>query len=65
MTPLTYFCTAYFLLLTIYLHAKFEVLSFSRSIDIGVRILKIWASSAILNAILNGFSQFRLFRGAM
>jgi len=32
--------------------------------DIGVRILKIWASSAILDSILSEFSQFRLFHEA-
>jgi len=29
MSLLTYFCVAYFLLLTIHLHAKFEAYSFS------------------------------------
>jgi len=45
-------------------HTKFEISSFSRSKDIGVRILKIWASSAILDSILGEFSRFRLFHGA-
>jgi len=43
------------LLLVVDAHTKFEVSSFSRSIDIGVRILKIWASSAISGSTLSGF----------
>jgi len=49
------------LLFVVTAHTKFEVRSFSRSRDIGVCILKIWASSAILNSTLSGFWQFRSF----
>jgi len=52
------------LLFVVDAHTKFEVTSFSRSKDIGVRILKIWPSSAILDSILSGFSQIRSFPGA-
>jgi len=55
---------AYFLLFAVYLQAQFGAYSFSRSKDIGVRILKIWASFTILDLTLSGFSQFRSFPGA-
>jgi len=45
-------------------HSIFEIFSFSRSKDIGLRILKIWASSAILDSTLSVFSQFCLFHAA-
>jgi len=61
MTPLTYFCAAYFyslesiyvlnlqlIVLAIDAHTKFEVSSFSCSRDIEFRIIKIWAVSAML-----------------
>jgi len=46
------------------MHTIFEVSGFSCSRDIGVRILKIWASSAILDSTLSSFTQFRSFPGA-
>jgi len=52
---LTYFCKAYF---------SFEVSSFSCSKDIGVRILKIWVTSTILDSTTSEFSQFRLIQAA-
>jgi len=43
------------LLLVVDANNKFEVSSVSRSRDIGVRILKLWASSAILDLTLGVF----------
>jgi len=51
------FCMGSKLLLVVDAHIKFEVSSFSRSEDIGARILKIWASSAILDSTLSEFWQ--------
>jgi len=45
-------------------HTKFKVYSFSRPIDIRIRMLKIWALSAILDSTRSGFSQFCLFHRA-
>jgi len=58
ISPLTYFCTAYFPLFTLYLRDKFELCS---SKDIGVHILKTWASSAILDWIFCGFDNSAAF----
>jgi len=55
------FCMTSNLLVVVDVHTKFKDSSFSRFMDIGVRILKVWASSAILDSTLNGFSQFRSF----
>jgi len=52
------------LLFVIDAHTIFEDSSFSYSKDIGVRILKIWASSAILDLTVSGFWQFCSFSGA-
>jgi len=43
------------LFLVVDAHDKFEISSFSRSRDIGVRILKMWASS--VDSTLSGFSR--------
>jgi len=53
------FCMLSKLLIVIGAHSKFEVSSFCRCRDIGVRILKTWASSAILDSTLSGFWQFQ------
>jgi len=58
------FCMPSKLLFVIYADTKFEVSSFSRSTDIGVCILKISVSSAILDSTLSDFGQFRSFPGA-
>jgi len=52
------------LILVVDAYTKLEVSSFSHSRDIGVHMLKIWASSAILNLTLSGFTQFHGFPGA-
>jgi len=46
-----------FVFLVVDAHTKFEVSSFSRSNDIGSRILIICASSAILDSTLNEYSH--------
>jgi len=53
----TYFCIAYFPLVATYLHDKFEPCSK----DVEVCILKIWASSAILDSTFSRFWQFSSF----
>jgi len=56
MSPLTYlFACAQVEILVVDAYNKSEVSSFNRSKDIWVRILTIWAASAILDSILSEF----------